>query len=248
MRASPSQVSEPIPPGDGGGGRGVREQPRMPEHLLTGRTPVTRILITLSVVALAACGSILHGTGSDADDTSREHKPPPSWEAGIQFHFADSAWTGQPAIGDRLYGAEVRFHDGRRERVVTGSDLFYSSASVIQTPWYRIWLPAGAPDVEPTLRVTIGDRHGNRAVAEYPVRVVRREFFRVLFAVYTPRADEGPWISPARSTGRAYDVPVGAKQRQLIPFASGTTPFRAPASTAHNRMRPYPIGARFGFR
>lgn len=189
---------------------------------------MTRILSLVAVVVLAACGSILHGTGLDADDTSWEHKPPPSWEAGIQFHFADSVWKGPPAIGDRLYGAEVRFHDGRRERVITGSDLFYSSASAIQTPWYRIWLPAGTAELEPTLRVTIGDRHGNQAVAEYPVRVVLRDFHRVLFAVYTPPANPGPWISPARSTGRAYDVPEGAKEAPTDSLRIGYYPVPSP--------------------
>jgi hypothetical protein len=174
-------------------------------------TPVKHTLTAALVLAVAACGSILQ-SGAPPADTSREYEPPPSWEAGIQFHFTDSTWNSEPAIGQRLFGAEVRFHDGRRERVVTGRELFYSSSSAIHTPWYRVWLPAGAREIEPTLRVTIGDRYGNRTVAEYPLRVMRDGFYRVVFAVYTPGLDEARGWSPLHSTMRVYDVPADVKR------------------------------------
>ncbi len=168
---------------------------------------LTAVLVGL---ALAACGPLVHG-GVSASDVSKDYEPPQDWEAGIQFHFADSAWRGKPDVGRRIYGAEVRFHDGRRERVVTGRELFYSASSAIQTPWYRVWLPAGDREIEPTLYVTIGDRAGNRTVAEYPLRVMRDGFYRVYFAVYTPDPDADRW-NPMLSTTRVYDVPAGAKR------------------------------------
>ncbi len=166
----------------------------------------------LVVLALAACGPIVHA-GVSASDVSKEYEPPPEWESGIQFHFIDSTWTGKPDMGRRIiYGAEVRFHDGRRERVVTGRELFYSASSAIHTPWYRVWLPAGAREIEATLYVTIGDQGGSRTVAEYPVRVMRDGFYRVGFAVYTPGPDEGRRWSEWNITSRVYDVPAGAKR------------------------------------
>jgi hypothetical protein len=171
-----------------------------------------RMTTAMLFLALTTCGPILHGTGPESNDTSSEHAPPLSWEAGIQFQFADSAWKGRPRMGDPRYGAEVRFHDGRTERVVTGGDLYNSPSGAILTPWYRIWLPADRREVEPSLRVTIGDRGGNRASAEYPVRIVRGDFYHVLFGVYTPQpVVEGGWVNPARPTIRAFDVPAGAK-------------------------------------
>lgn len=169
------------------------------------------LTVVLTALSLAGCGSAILHSGASASDVSKEYEPPSDWEAGIQFHFADSTWRGNPS-GSRIYGAEVRFADGRKERVVTGRELFYSASSAIQTPWYRVWLPAGAREIEPTLYVTIGDRAGNRTVAAYPLRVRRDGFYRVYFAVYTPGLQEARGWNPMQSTTRVYDVPADAKR------------------------------------
>lgn len=189
-------------------------------------SPVKSIATAVLFFALAACSLFENAPGGD--DTSKEHKPPPSWQAGIQFRFADSVWSGHPPVGNPLYGAEVRFHDGRRERIVSGRGLFFSGTSVIQTPWYRIWFPRDARELNPTLRVTIGDREGHQSVAEYPIRVLHGDFHVVLLAVYTPEVVEGRWVSPARSTTRAYDVPAAAKELPTDSLHIGYFPVPSP--------------------
>jgi hypothetical protein len=183
----------------------------VPDHLLKEAAVKHALKFTLVGLALAGCGTILH-SGVPASDVSTDYEPPSDWEAGIQFSFADSAWKGEPSVGPLRYGAEVRFHDGRRQRVVTGRELFYSASSTIQTPWYRLWLLAGDREIDPVLYVTIGDQAGNETIAEYPLRVRRDGFYSVRFAVYTPGPDEGRRWSQWNTTSRAYDVPAGAKR------------------------------------
>lgn len=167
--------------------------------------PAFSLALLMTVVA---CGSILNPGGSAPGDTSKDFEPPPSWEAGFQFHFADSTWKGPPPV-EWIYGAEVAFFDGRRERILTGRDLFYSSSNSIRTPWSRLW-PSRLPNGETTVRVTIADREGNRSVAEYPIRVGSDEFYWFNFHVYTRVQDSAR--SPVLLTDRSFDVPAGAKR------------------------------------
>lgn len=178
--------------------------------MTTRAKALKRALFSGLLLTVAACGTILHAGGSTADDTSKDYEPPQTWGAGIQFHFADSTWRGEPAVGNRLYGTEVMFFDGRRDRAITGKALFYSPANSVQTPWSRLW-PRSTGEAETTLQITIRDRTGNAAAAKYPLLVRRNEFYRVFFGVYT-NVPDGVWISPLRSTLRSFDVPPGAKR------------------------------------
>lgn len=133
-------------------------------------------------VSVAGCGSIPRGS-SAAGDTSPEYEPPPAWQSGIEFHFADSTWATARQL--LRYGARVEFLDGTRYRVVTGRDLWQDDdGGPVHTAWHRLWLPASG-ELPVSLRITIGDPAGGQTVADYPVMAKRDQFYRIYFGVHT---------------------------------------------------------------
>jgi hypothetical protein len=141
------------------------------------------LLRAVLLLSVSACGSMRPVTGAEGD-TSRESEPPPAWQSGIQFHFADSTWA---TARELRYGARVEFFDGTGHRVVTGRDLWQNDGPV-HTAWHRLWLPASG-ELPVSLRITIGDPAGGQTVAEYPVVAKRDQFHRIYFGVYTRREE-----------------------------------------------------------
>ena len=189
------------------------------------------LLRAVLLLGAGACGMVRSMTSAEGD-TSRESEPPPAWQSGIQFHFADSTWATAREL--LRYGARVEFFDGAGYRVVTGHDLWQNDGGPVHTAWHRPWLPASG-ELRVSLRITIGDPAGGQTVAEYPVVAKRDLFYRIYFGVHTYR--EEPHNRSALHDLRSFGVtPGGTAGARRLPLGwpahNGTRLFRLSALTA----------------
>lgn len=143
----------------------------------------SRTLAAIMLAAAPGCTPII-GPGSSGD-TSRATEPPAAWESAVLFQFRDS-------LSDSAanFAARVEF-DGRY--TVTGRDVYLTESNFLRTPWYRLRVPEPEQMV---VRVVLEQPREVRMVAEYPLTVIRDEFYYVLFGVGTlePEEPHRPYI------------------------------------------------------
>jgi hypothetical protein len=158
-----------------------------------------RMLAATLLAAAAGCTTIL-GPGGGGD-TSRATEPPASWESAVLFQFRDS-------LSDSTASFTARVEFGGHH-TVTGRDVYLTESNFLRTPWYR--LRVSEPE-QMVIRVVLEHPRELRTVAEYPLPVVRNEFFYVLFGVGTlePEQPHRPYIVQDL---RKYAVPAEVRRQ-----------------------------------